>query len=237
MSDDIRIALVAEGPTDKIVIEAALRSMLRGRSFILTQLQPEESVAFGAAGGGWGGVFRWCRQAAVRGRGGLGNDHLPFLNNDLLIIHLDADVARSRYSEADIRDAPDIHSLPCEMACPPPSATTDALRRVLLGWCGETEVPARTVLCIPSKGTEAWVVAALFPKDQAVKAGIECWKNPASRLGQQPKARRIRKTRRDYLERAQDLEQAWPRLVAAGNTGLQETARFQSDVLDGISPA
>lgn len=36
MSDSLRIALAAEGPTDKIVIEAALNSILEGRrEFVL----------------------------------------------------------------------------------------------------------------------------------------------------------------------------------------------------------
>lgn len=40
MSDPLRIALVAEGPTDAVVIEAALRSMLGGRPFVLKQVFP-----------------------------------------------------------------------------------------------------------------------------------------------------------------------------------------------------
>ena len=47
MSDPIRIALVAEGPTDGIVIGAAIGSILGTKPFILKQLQPEESLAFG----------------------------------------------------------------------------------------------------------------------------------------------------------------------------------------------
>ena len=42
MSEALRIALVAEGPTDKIVIEAALRAILGSRSFMLKQVFPEE---------------------------------------------------------------------------------------------------------------------------------------------------------------------------------------------------
>ena len=40
---DLRIALVAEGPTDFVIIEAALKAILPG-AFILTQLQPEASL-------------------------------------------------------------------------------------------------------------------------------------------------------------------------------------------------
>ena len=63
MSDRLRIALVAEGPTDRIVIEAALRSTLGSRPFVLNQFQPVGSVAFGPMGSGWSGVYRWCQQA------------------------------------------------------------------------------------------------------------------------------------------------------------------------------
>lgn len=58
MSDPLRIALVAEGPTDAVVIEAALRSMLGGRSFVLKQVFPEDSSAFGPMGTGWVGVYQ-----------------------------------------------------------------------------------------------------------------------------------------------------------------------------------
>lgn len=37
---DLRIALVAEGPTDYEIIKAALRVILKPRTFIMTQLQP-----------------------------------------------------------------------------------------------------------------------------------------------------------------------------------------------------
>ena len=75
---DVRIALVAEGPTDAIVIEAALRAVFASRTFVLQQLQPEGSAAFGEMGTGWVGVYRWCRQTATRGGGRLSHDRLLF---------------------------------------------------------------------------------------------------------------------------------------------------------------
>jgi hypothetical protein len=53
---DLRIALVAEGPTDYVIIEAALKVFLP-QPFILTQLQPEATKP--EIGGGWGGVLKW----------------------------------------------------------------------------------------------------------------------------------------------------------------------------------
>ena len=60
---DPRIALVAEGPTDFVVIEAALKAILQ-RPFVLNQLQPEPTRP--EIGGGWGGVFKWCQEFRQR---------------------------------------------------------------------------------------------------------------------------------------------------------------------------
>jgi hypothetical protein len=76
MSNLFRVAVVAEGPTDKIIIQAVISSVFGGRPFILRQLQPEESLAFGPIGTGWGGVYRWCRQASDRAGGAIRKDPL-----------------------------------------------------------------------------------------------------------------------------------------------------------------
>lgn len=233
MSEPIRVALVAEGPTDRIVVESALRAMLAERSFVLVQLQPEGSLAFGDLGGGWGGVYRWCKQSARRGNGRLSMDRL-LQQFDLVIIHVDADVASLEYMDAnvvaDIGDA----ALPCERPCPPPSEATNALRQVVLSWCGENLIPDRTVICVPSKSTEAWVVAMLFPRDSAVVGEIsfECCPNPAARLGQQSKRSRIKKAQRDYQDRSSRLEAEWPRISA--ENGLSEAVRFRADITNFI---
>lgn len=229
MSDPLRIALVAEGPTDRIAIEAVLRAMLAERPFVLTQSQPEGALVFGELGTGWVGVYRWCKQAVQRGNGHLAGDRLVFQNYDLLVLHLDADVAGKRYGDGSITSLQTDGQLPCEADCPPPSATTDALRDVLLSWCNETTPPDKPIVCMPSKSTEAWVVAALFPSDRAMRQGIECFPDPESRLGQQRKARRIRKGQRDYRANSVKFEQEWPRLVAPG--GLGEALRFQVEFL------
>ena len=229
MSEPLRVALVAEGPTDGIAIRAALRAILGERLFVLTQIFPEGSISFGAAGSGWVGVYKWCHQAVTRGDGRLRTDALVFENYDLLILHLDADVANANYGQGSIQPAATDGALPCEHPCPPASDTTAALRSVLLSWCGEQAVPDCCVVCIPSKSTEAWVLASLFPNDQAVLQGVECHPNPASRLMQQPAAHRIRKKRRDYLEHEDALKAAWPNIAGPG--GLSEARRFQTEFL------
>src|ERR1041385_4049001 len=220
MSELLRVAFVEEGPTDKVVVECALSNILGERSFVLKRLQPEESLPFGPLGTGWVGVYRWCRQAIARSGGALRNDVL-YLSYDVLLLHLDADVADRRYADGSIEEP--VQDLPCVQPCPPPAASTNPLRIVLLRWLGECNVPPRTVLCTPSKSTEAWVVAALFPHDLAATHGIECWPNPENRLAQQPRDMRIRKSQHDYQSRSEDLKAAWPRLADRKSTRLNHS--------------
>lgn len=229
MSEPLRIALVAEGPTDRIVIESAPRAFLSGRPFVLKQLQPEGSLVFGNRGSGWTGVYRWCKQAAMRGGGRLREDALLFQNYHILLLHIDADVAGMRYADNSILPQQSDGALPCQQPCPPAISTTDALRTVLLSWCGETTVPMKTVICMPSKNTEAWVVAALFPTDLAMRQGIECNADPEARLGQQPIDVRIQKKQRDYHEKATSLQKAWPQFATQGM--VREAFRFQLEFL------
>jgi hypothetical protein len=89
---ELRVALIAEGPTDAIIIEAALKAIL-DRPFVLQTLQPEATRP--TAGAGWCGVFKWCRAFAERGSARLEND--PTLPGfDLFVVHVDADVAEKR---------------------------------------------------------------------------------------------------------------------------------------------
>lgn len=238
MSETLRVALVAEGVTDYEVLRAAVHSMLNGRSFDLKLLQPEESVAFtaggdaGTLGGGWRGVYKWCLQAVERGGGQLSGDPL-FVGYDLLLIHLDADVAGedpANYRHFPIPELAGV--LPCKRRCPPASATTDALRLVLLSWIGENQVPGGTVFCTPSKSTEAWVMTASFPNDHEMnRLGWECHPKPENRLGQQPLADRFLKKHGDYLSRYDHFVAHWPNVVAR----LSEAFRFQQEFLAALS--
>ena len=232
MSSTLRIALVGEGVTDYVVLNAAIESMLNGQSFDMKLLQPEGSVAFtgggsaGPLGGGWKGVYKWCLQSAARGSGHVSDDPI-FVSYDLLVVHLDADVAAKDPSNDKIDPIRELAGyLPCEQPCPPASATTGPLRAVILSWLGEAQTPPRTVLCTPSKSTEAWVMAACFPRDrQMATLGWECHPTPANRLAQQPKRDRFSKTHAEYEKRSPELQAKWPDIAAR----LSEAGRFQND--------
>jgi len=210
MSKPVRVAFVMEGPTDYVALRAALRALLNGRDFEPTNIWPElDENLRPKTEGGWGAVYKWCRQV-VEQAGGPARNNPIFALNDIVIIQVDADVARRKYSDYKITDAPS-NDLPCEKACPPPHATTDALRAVMLGWLGETSVPPGAVLCTPSKNIETWVLVALFPADEsAQKANVECRWDGEVRLRKYGLIQSGQKLIDKYRSNENRIRAAWP---------------------------
>lgn len=234
MSSVLRIALVAEGKTDRSVVEAAVAALLNDRPFDLKLLQPEDPASTAPFGsprpGGWSGVYRWCRESVGRA-GRLGAD-IVLTTYDVVILHLDADVADSSYKKASICDAPDPSNLPCVRPCPPPNATTDALRTALLCWAGERDIPKRVVLCTPSKATETWVLTALYPDDPIVNgANFECREELDKLLQAKPESERLvssgKKLWERYEQRKDVIHSAWGRVRRL----CTEAERFSCDFL------
>lgn len=205
---DLRVALVAEGPTDSVVIEAGLRAVL-DRPFTLTLIQPEATRP--QMGTGWCGVFKWCREFDARKFESLEGD--PTLEGfDLFIVHLDADVAEASYADGGTAvelAAAHLPRLPCPQPCPPPSAAADQIRKVILAWLGLSCAGQRTVLCVPSKAIEAWVAVAVLEPSHALLFGIECNLTVPVRLASLPKSSRICKTTREYRKHASTVTKNW----------------------------
>jgi hypothetical protein len=205
------VAVVAEGPTDVIVIEAVLRALLP-HPFVLTQLQPE--VTRPKVGAGWPGVLRWCRDNADRGVKRLEDD--PALPGfDLFVLHVDADVADASYDDLGAADAQEAvrrgwPTLPASQPCPPPSSSAEAMRARVLAWANLAAPGPRTVICVPSKATEAWLAAALLDNGHKLLVGLECNSRIGAQLTVLPKGLRIAKREREYRARQQAITAAWP---------------------------
>ena len=234
MSEPLRVAIAVEGSTDAVVIEAIVDTLLDGSDFELQVLQPETSSAFGASAGGetglgWPGVFRWCRQASMEG-GGRVFSSAVFSHHDVVVVHVDADVASKTYRSGHIPDAPR-NDLPCDRPCPPASATTNELREVVLNWLGEEDCPDRLVLCTPSKTMDSWVVVALWPDNTVVAQGNwECHDKPAAQLSARPKGSKLSKRRTCYEGRKNDIANGWPNVAST----LTEAARFRAEFLAAV---
>lgn len=224
---ELRIALVAEGPTDHVIIEAVLKAILPS-TFILTQLQPEATLP--EMGNGWGGVLKWCHAASLRYAGPIDQD--PTLAGfDLVIIHLDVDVSTMNYGDL----GPDIVALaqqsawaqlPCAQQCPPVSGTIDALSIVLQSWLGLATVGQHTVLCLPAQSSGTWLAAAILPAAHALLANAECDTRVENGLAQLPKAIRVRKSLASYRLKAPVLTQNWGTVKTLCN----QAQLFEADV-------
>ena len=233
MSELLRIALVAEGPTDLEIIQAALNAVL-AEPFVLTQLQPEPTLP--DMGTGWGGVLKWCEAAGQRHGGALNTD--PTLAGfDLLIIHLDADVAHAHYADCG-QDIPEKalakgwEALPCHRPCPPATDTCTQLGQTLRSWLAPAAPAPTTVLCLPAQSTGAWLAAAVLPPTHELLTGLECNLKAESRLGSTaiPKTQRIKKQRLAYRQHAPSVSQHWEQVKRC----CQQAARFEQDVLCAV---
>ena len=207
---DLRIALVAEGPTDYEVIQAALKSLL-AKPFTMVQLQPEATQRI--MGTGWCGVLKWCQAAHQRHHGSIDTDP-TLVGFDLIIIHLDVDVARQQYGDcgeplAAIAQDSNWGSLPCKQLCPPVSDTVDLLGEVIKSWLGQVTPGDRTLFCLPAQSSDTWLAAAVLHSSHPLLANAECELNLESRLKQLPKAQRIKKTKTDYQKHAAHITQKW----------------------------
>lgn len=207
---ELRIALVAEGKTDKVIIEAALRAIIP-RPFVLTLLQPEETQP--KLGGGWCGVWKWCKRIREQGYRSLDNDPtLDFF--DMVILHLDADVTDKSYSDCGSTVNADAqHSglarLPCSAPCPPATSAVNNLKPVLLSWLGVVDVGNKLAFCIPSKSSDAWLATAVFSDNAELIGGLECEMDMEGKLSRLPKKKRIRKNERGYQKHAEKLKERW----------------------------
>lgn len=216
MSEALRIALVAEGPTEREVMEAALKVILAPRTFILTQLQPEATKP--AMGNGWGGVLKWCQQLANRcnPHGGTVDDDPTLSIFDGVVLHLDADVANFAYT--DLRPPFTNEEaaergwmpLPCTALCPPANLFADDLFAVLLSWLSPATPGAKTVVCIPAMNTGAWHAAAKLPNGHDLLVDLECNNDIELRLKGLPLALRVDKGKRQSrLDAAAAVTQHW----------------------------
>jgi hypothetical protein len=251
------VAVVAEGQADQVVIEAALTAMVPGDPRIL-RLQPEPTGQLEEKSGngtpvgrqqGWCGVFEWCRQYRQVETGNL-EDHplLAACRLDLLVLHLDSDVAERGYTDCSPRIAAEaamLAALPCIDPCPPPcppvQPPANALKAVLRSWLSPTAIGPRTVVCIPSKAIDSWVAAAL-PEDSGIKiqGDIECDPDMPARLEPLRKELAVKRKRvgthkhkrsSEYRKHAPRITAEWSRICER----CSQAQRFHEDLLSAVA--
>lgn len=175
---NLTIGIVAEGPTDVILIEELVSLLLPGEHhFLLLQPDLSETPGFGVHGAGWKGVVAWCESIAKE-YGDISfymQKAVPVM--DLLIIHVDGDIAR----EVEIE---------CACPCPPVEDTVYALEKKIIQWLGVIEdLPDGVICCVPTDNTETWILAAYDEQriyHSPPERYLECLHDPELIICQKP---------------------------------------------------
>ena len=137
----MRAGIVAEGKTDHFIFEAILQSIAPGIQ--ITRILPEYDAVRRVYGeGGWGRVKNWCQ---IDGANLEAYMKLIKPRLDMLVIHLDADVA------------PD---LDLAKRCVSAARWSNVVRRQVKAWLGG-KTPPDVVITVPCLRTETWIHAAL----------------------------------------------------------------------------
>lgn len=228
---DLRIALIAEGPTDRFIIEAALKAILP-RPFILTQLQPEATQP--KMGSGWGGVLKWCYTASERFAGPVTSD--PTLSDfDIVIIHLDVDVTGFSYDDCGVNVAQMAvdsgwQNLPIHCVCPPAEDCANALIPVIESWLGAASL-GETVLCLPAQSSGTWLAAAYLPAGHELLANEPECDRIEAQLERLPKQLKVKKSQQEYRSKAPTITTQWNKVKQVCHQAL----RFEQSVTALIS--
>ncbi|MBW8313155.1 MAG: hypothetical protein K0M64_14120 [Rhizobium sp.] len=216
---------MTEGVTDQIVLEELVGEWLDGEDFIPSQIQPPGSDAFDDLGyslsQGWKGVVEWCRSR----RAEISECRRSVIANvDLLVIHLDSDVA----------DDPEFIDLALS-GQGLVGTGAEIVRAGLLGLLPEVSA-SNVVLCTPARDIECWVLCALFPDLADRHLPIEVHHEPGALLVGRPhklvrrKDGRLRKIPAAYAQHAGRIVEGWGNCVDGEPPRCPEALRFMDEV-------
>lgn len=119
------------------------------------------------------------------------------------------------------------------MPCPPAADSVNELRKRIIAWLGLVDLGRQTVICIPSKASDAWLAAAVLDETHELLDAVECDSSLATQLAVLPKQHRIKKSQLEYQRHAGAMTRNWVR-VARRCTQAQ---RFHSDLRAAIGAA
>ena len=185
------IGIVAEGPVDHLVLKTVI-NRITGESHIYRHIQPEQDL-LGKYGNGWKGVYRWCENNAEL-LPALFTEIFPAL--DLLIIHMDGDVARKEkevhcHCKSTVCTGKNTESpllcrrlkeggcpvvLPCGDHENSPEGCRKHLNELILsllgGYSGKEKIRKKIIVVIPCDSTDTWTASA-FEEDIPAAEEIE----------------------------------------------------------------
>lgn len=159
---DLRIGIIAEGPTDIIIIEKIVKLVFKDYRVVCVEISPTPDELSGIIdkpeGFGWGSVYKICHNL---------KDKLEILEAgngsfDMIVIQVDGDVMFVTYESARIHDAKIPTELPCYIEGATIEENCSLLESVICNW-KDCDVDSNIILCIPYINTELWAAYCLYP--------------------------------------------------------------------------
>ena len=181
------IGIVSEGPTDYLVLKAAIDT-ITGESNRYLSLQPERDM-IGRFGNGWKGVWRWCKE--TESVTVLMKEIQPQI--DAIVIQMDGDVIRKEKEAHCLCDTTscenkgkvfplycDKHVSECSVIIPCESHESGIEAMMehgeeLLKSALDADDMSQIAITIPCDSTDAWVVAAYDGTDD-IETREDPWK-------------------------------------------------------------
>lgn len=168
----IRVGVVAEGPSDCVVLDQLLsgyfsRTLPAVVALKFKNVQPyvDNTSNSGYSEGGWEQVYKWClsnppgeRENAFFGPP-LFADDMDDMQCDVLMVHMDADICGAIGSKSSITPIPSEGSLPAVRG----KFISDTVQAWL--WPDGIGDQSRHIIVPAVESTEAWLVAGLSNED------------------------------------------------------------------------
>lgn len=174
----VRIGIVAEGPSDLVVIRTLLGKYFQIKgipnvelSFVNLQPHIDNTSKSGYSEGGWLMVYKWCLANPPQLRNSIFFEK-PIFAGDMdafhvagIVVHIDADICSEL---SDLFPGKELPANPCA-----PEIRGEYVKSALASWLWSDggEIDGRHILCPAVESTEAWLVAGL--SDEANPEAIE----------------------------------------------------------------
>lgn len=221
----MNVGIVAEGPRDFDVFVEVM-DYLSPNTFSFFPIQPNvsETEGFGSYGAGWKGVIKWCEQFTDSNKiGEYINLFIPKL--DILIIHVDADIAR----ETEIN----CYCEPIDV-----QKTVDNLKELINDKLDDSKTDSPIIFCIPSDNTEAWILCAYAPElhnpPEEILEGIQ---KPDYHLANKPLSLLKKKNGKPKKSEVKYRDELIPKLLQEWNNvrvKCTQAEKFSNDVLSSL---
>lgn len=170
---DKKYLLVAEGPTDFVIIKHIARkiSAESGNDVTIIEMSPSKDATSGTyPPHGWGGVKNWCKKYSRHKKAQELSQLAPMARQMLQRLNWPALIALNRADGIIIQLDTDIaHHLNDPLVYPAGTSRRAHCESSIVLWLNESSVPDEMYLVLSSHAIETWILATHDPAEEIFK--------------------------------------------------------------------